>query len=281
MGARSIQTKLIEFAGHNSVTRPVWRFYRSLRIKQRSPFDNIYHCCTQKTASQWFRGIFADPVFTDYTGLESIPFIDLGLRGTRFERPFPLCSVVTHLYIDYPTYQAIPKPGRYRAFFVMRDPRDAVISWYFSARYSHALLAPIPEMRLALQDMDLHAGLKYIIDRLEEYGSFAAQRSWLDASVDVDVQLFRYEDLARDNREFLHRLLDYLEVPLPAGAFEALYNRHNFARLALGREQGTEDINSHYRKGIVGDWRNHFDDEVTRHFRRVTGDTLERLGYEP
>ena len=40
-----------------------------------SPFDNVYHCCTQKTASQWFRGIFADPAFADHTGLEEVPFV--------------------------------------------------------------------------------------------------------------------------------------------------------------------------------------------------------------
>jgi hypothetical protein len=170
MAARSTQTKLIEFATSNSAIRPLWRVYRKLHVKQRSPFDNIYHCCTQKTASQWFRGIFADPVFADYTGLESVPFIDLGLRGTSIKTAFPVGSVVTHLYIDYPTYQAIPKPERFRVFFVMRDPRDAVVSWYFSARYSHAL-----------------------------------------------------------------------------------YDRHNFTRLALGRVQGNQDIHSHYRKGIVGE----------------------------
>jgi hypothetical protein len=281
MGAKSTRTKLIEFASRNSVVRPVWRFYRSLRIKEHSPFDNIYHCCTQKTASQWFRGIFADPVFADYTGLESVPFIDLGLRGARFDKPFPLGSVATHLYIDYPTYQTIPKPEHFRTLFVMRDPRDAVMSWYFSARYSHALVEPIPEMRLALQGRDLQSGLKYIIDKLEEYGSFEAQRSWLAASANSEVQIFHYEDLARDNRAFLRKLLDYLQVPLPSGAFDALYNRHNFSRLARGREQGKQDIHSHYRKGVAGDWRNYFDEEVTRHFRRVTGGTLERLGYEP
>ena len=252
-----------------------------MRLKQRSPFDNIYHCCTQKTASQWFRGIFADPVFADYTGLESVPFIDLGLRRASFDRPFPRGSVVTHLYIDYPTYRAIPKPERFRTLFVMRDPRDTVVSWYFSARYSHAVLEPIPEMRLALEGQDLQAGLKYIIDKLEEYGSFAAQRSWLAASADSKVHIFRYEDLAQDNRAFLRRLLEYLQVSLPSRAFGALYDRHNFKRLALGREQGKQDIHSHYRKGIVGDWQNYFDEEVTRHFRSVTGDTLELLGYEP
>lgn len=35
----------------------------TIEVKNRAPFDNIYHCCTQKTASQWFRALFNDEVF--------------------------------------------------------------------------------------------------------------------------------------------------------------------------------------------------------------------------
>ena len=44
-----------------------------------------------------------------------------------------------------------------------------------------------------------------------------------------------------------------------------------------GRRAGVEDTASHYRKGVAGDWENHFDDEVTATFREVTGDLLEAL----
>jgi hypothetical protein len=279
MAAKILQTKLVELANRNAVLRPLWSAWRRARAVARSPFDNIYHCCTQKTASQWFRGIFADPAFTDYTGLEEFPYVSDGLRTARFDAPFPPRTVATHLYVDYRTYLAITKPSRYRTFFVLRDPRDIVTSWYFSALYSHAGVGTIPEKRTQLAQLDLRAGLKLVVDQIDALGLFEAQHSWLDAAGDPMVAVFRYEELAADNHAFLRKLLDYLEVPMPAGRIAALSRRHSFERHANGRAQGLEDAHSHYRKGVAGDWKNFFDDEVLAHFNSVAGDTTRRLGY--
>jgi glycosyltransferase involved in cell wall biosynthesis len=247
---------------------------------QRFPFDNIYYCCTQKTASQWFRAIFGDRVFFDHTGLVMIPYDELGLRFARFDTPFRKGAIATHLYVDYATYLSIPKPDRSKAFFILRDPRDIVVSWYFSARHSHPLIDPIPEMRKDLVRLSLTGGMKYIIDKLEAFGSFAAQRSWMEAQGDPNVKVFRYEEFARDNRAFLRQLLDYLEIEMPPQDFDELYSRHAFKKLAKGRSRGQEKQKAHYRKGVAGDWQNYFDDEVMAHFRDVTKDTLALLGYD-
>ncbi|MCB1970165.1 MAG: sulfotransferase domain-containing protein [Geminicoccaceae bacterium] len=279
MAAKTLRTKIVEFANRAPLIAPIWRNYRSLRTKEYSPFDNIYHCCTQKTASQWFRGVFADPLFTDHTGLVSVPFIDLGLADARIDEPLDRGTIGTHLYIDYPTYRAIPKPESYRTFFVMRDPRDLIVSWYFSARYSHPLVRPVDELRPRLESLEFEDGMIFLIDKLHEYGTFTAQLSWMEADGDRHVRLMRYEDLAADNRAFLAMLLDYLKVPMSSEAFETLYARNNFQTLTGPREQGDEDIHAHNRKGVAGDWRNHFTDRISAHFHDVMGDGMARLGY--
>ena len=153
-------------------------------------------------------------------------------------------------------------------------------SWYFSALYSHANVGAIPLLRVQLAQLDFCAGMKLVIDQVESLGLFEAQRSWLDAASDPDVTIFRYEDLAADNHEFLRNLLRYLEVPMPDDSLAALSHRHSFERHAEGRSQGDENRGSHYRKGIAGDWKNHFDKEIAAYFKAVTGDTVVRLGYE-
>ena len=47
-----------------------------------------------------------------------------------------------------------------------------------------------------------------------------------------------------------------------------------------GRERGTEDVGSHYRKGIAGDWVNYFEPQHVEAFNAHFGDLLSRLGYE-
>jgi hypothetical protein len=162
---------------------------------------------------------------------------------------------------------------------VLRDPRDIVTSWYFSALYSHAGVGSIPAKREQLTHLDMREGLKLVIDQIDALGLFDAQRSWLEAAGDPAVAVFRYEELAADNAAFLRKLLDYLEVPMPAQAIADLAARHSFSRHAEGRAQGLEDLHSHYRKGVAGDWKNFFDEDVLGHFEAVAGETARRLGY--
>lgn len=251
-----------------------------VKVVRKSPYENIYHCCTQKTASQWLRAIFSDPTVLKYTGLNAHPYVRLGLNYASFSQPLPAKTIGVHLYIGYPVYLTIPKPSAYKTFFVLRDPRDIIVSWYFSARFSHTLIDPIPDLRKDLKKIDFHEGMKYIIDRLDEWGSFEAQRSWINADEEGGkVRIFRYEDLAGDNLNFLIQLFDYLNILMPEDKLLSLYGRHRFEKHSGLRKQGVEDRYSHYRKGVSGDWRNYFDSSIENYFRKKTEDLLETLGY--
>jgi hypothetical protein len=270
-------------------------------------YSNIYHCCTQKTASQWFRQVFADPVFFRYSGLSMVPYEVIGLRFARthsedvalpvkwtmpwvkegrdldaaaseriLRRGFPSRTIATHLYVDYGTYSAIPKRGSHRTFFVLRDPRDIVVSWYYSARYSHENISVIPELRAALKGLEPQEGFRRVIDTLQWWRSFDAQRSWARSG----EKIFRYEDLAADELRFTKNLLDFLDVRIPDAEVEALCARHSFQTKSGGRAHGAEDVRSHWRKGVSGDWRTRFDGETLAYFRRVTGDLVRELGYD-
>ncbi|MGR9099755.1 MAG: sulfotransferase domain-containing protein [Gammaproteobacteria bacterium] len=188
-------------------------------------------------------------------------------------------SIITQLYVGYPTYQRIPKPEKYKTFFILRDPRDIVVSWYFSTRYSHKPVSYVPEYRKRLEKMDLKEGLKFTIDVMN-LGIFPIQRSWMSGAVhDRNAAIFRFEDFAEDNQKFLAEIFDYLEISLTENERNELTERYAFKKLTRGRSQGAEDRMSHFRKGIAGDWQNYFDASITNYFNRVAGGLLEQLGY--
>ena len=54
----------------------------------------------------------------------------------------------------------------------------------------------------------------------------------------------------------------------------------SFERLTDGRRRGQEQTGAHMRKGIVGDWRNHFDEAAQATFHKQAGDLLKELGYD-
>jgi Sulfotransferase domain len=243
--------------------------------------DNIYYCCSQKTGSQWLKRVFIDHAFYQATGLKVLPYVALGMKYAHIDQAVPRHTVLTHLYASYDTYASIPKPRRFKTFYVVRDPRDAVVSWYYSARFSHNLIDPIPWLRERLDAVDFEDGMTFLIDTLAEWQFFDCQRSWFAGGrADPSVRIFRYEDLARDEAAFLRDLLGYLDVRMSNQVFTDLCERHAFAKYSKGRNKAVEDQNSHYRRGSSGDWREKFTDKIHKHFHATTGDLTAVLGYQ-
>jgi hypothetical protein len=56
---------------------------------------------------------------------------------------------------------------------------------------------------------------------------------------------------------------------------------HRFEAQTRGRRAGSEDTGSHYRKGVAGDWVNHFDDVHVKAFKDRFEGLIPKLGYEP
>ena len=257
-------------------------------VARRSEVRNIYHCCVHKTGSQWIRKVFADPAVYRATGLRTYaygPRLDDGdrsrsYRDLSFDRSFPAGRIVSPLYMPYEGFVALTKPEPWRAFFVMRDPRDVVVSWYFSSISSHPTNSSrgMQRTREHLATLDEEQGLIDSISRLGQYGLFDALRSWADVD-GPQVLVIRYEDLIGEDRErWWKRLLDHCDVVLSDTEREALLARYSFQVLS-GRRPGQEDTGSKLRKGVAGDWRNHFTPAVEAAFSAEVADLVRRTGY--
>ena len=244
----------------------------------------VYHCCIQKSASRWFLRFFRDRELQGYTGLavyEPKENFVPGGPDLRALGEIPTGFFVTPLYVRYGDFAArVPKPPEYRAFYVMRDPRDIVVSDYFSLRYSHPTTHEyICTMREKLSRMSKEDGLAERIENAR--GSyFSVLAEWGAAEADELVRLFRYEDLFGPDQEIaIADLLVHCRLRIPRRVLRRLLAKHSFERLA-GRPQGQEEVRQHYRKGVAGDWRNHFTEGHKRLFKSKAGELLVALGYE-
>lgn len=261
------------------------RFY----VYHQSENENVFHCTVQKSASQWIRSIVTDERIYRYSGLTSYQYTQEMPGGfdprkiteMSFDKPFPARTFVTPLYIDYESFKKIPKPRKYKVFFLMRDPRDLLISWYFSAKYSHALVGDLGRIRQELHRLDLVDGLLYGIDCLEDVGIFKAQRSWADSpSNDTNVMLVKYEHLIKpDSAALFRQVLNHCDIRIPNNQLNDLLELYSFEKLS-GRKRGQEDQNAHYRKGVQGDWKNYFNDKIQNRFMEASDDLLAAWRYE-
>lgn len=200
----------------------------------------------------------------------------------------------------------------YRGFHVIRDPRDIVVSGYFSHRYSHPrseYKSPwLWQHRSHLASLpDLESGLLAEIEFCSTY--FARLHEWNYQN--PNILEIRYEGLIVEPMVTFMQIYRFWGIRVPAFAPLALaqllpnyvqyrlhgrslpkrtdlpqlvlwllLRRHAFARKSGGRARGTENIEHHYRKGIAGDWRNYFTPRLKDAFKQGYPNLLSKLGYE-
>ena len=250
--------------------------HRAVRIQHTSQYSAIYHCCVQKTGSRWIKNLLSDRRTYKYSGLRHVELP----RGAVTEQLAPPRAIVGPLYVPFDQFLAVPKPNPHRSFFVMRDPRDIVVSWYFSILYSHDPKPGILRHRLELERRSKSEGIIYAIEE-QQRTSFAAIRSWREAAtVNASAPpLVRFEDLIGPQQfEHMGSLFDACDIRMPDGKLRELLDHYSFERMS-NRSPGEEDVHSKYRKGVAGDWRNHFDADVAAAFEDRVGNLPALLGY--
>lgn len=163
----------------------------------------------------------------------------------------------------------------YRKFIIIRDLRDTLVSAYFSFKISHAPLTNnLLRWRENLQNLDKEKGLIYLMDEvLQRLANI--QTSWLDNESFV----IKYEDLLDNQYEIIEEIIDRCEINIERQRLHEIVRTHSFEGMA-NRKKGQEDINSHQRKGIAGDWQNHFSETIKTEFKQRFGDALIKTGYE-
>src|SRR6202034_3098967 len=162
-------------------------------------------------------------------------------------------------------------------FVLIRDLRDTLVSAYFSIRNSHPVDNPVVEKwRIVLSKLNQEDGMIYLMETwLNLSGNI--QRSWLESGEAV----FRLEDCMTDAVGSLTQMFQKgWGLAVDPQRLKAVATKHSFERLSGGRQRGSEEVSSHYRKGIHGDWQNHFTPAITRRFKTLYNDVLVMGGYE-
>lgn len=95
-----------------------------------------------------------------------------------------------------------------------------------------------------------------------------------------NVYMLRYEDLLKDTEGVMMNMLtDFFNIEVDEKRLKQIVHKFSFENQTK-RKNGVEDPNSFLRKGIVGDWKNYFNEDAKRIFKEHAGNELIRLGYE-
>jgi hypothetical protein len=265
---------------------------------------------------------------------------DLGLAFANVHSPamfnYHLDSFVKDRQVDFLAYtnadiQYVKELNDFRGFHAIRDPRDIVVSAYFSHLHSHPTneWTALIDHRKKLQKVSKNEGLflemdfrkkqfeylynwdycqpnvlelkmeKLIADPYEEIAKALSFLNIVNPPVALMVRTLSLVNPAGRSAAFKDRIISvFLKIttrlqshkkPVPssgqspkitaAALLKHIFN-NRFSSKTSGRLRGDENVASHYRKGLAGDWINHFTPEHCRYFKERYSDVLLKLGYE-
>lgn len=235
----------------------------------------LYHLTFYKSGSQWIRDVLADPRIVRYSGHELLAGgVDGQSQGLPEISPGGIAAPV---YSVSAAHWSLRDSSANRALVVLRDPRDIVVSMVYSVSLSHTptgatrlLRGPLAEASPANR---IRFGMYLISHWAETLGS------WKLGERVSNAYVTRYEDLVADLAGEMRRVFNFLEWDVPDQVVEEVAAENSFQSRS-GRKPGVENEFSHRRKGIVGDWRNHFDRELGEAFETTFPSLLTDLGYE-
>lgn len=241
----------------------------------------VFHITHWKAGSQWIRAVL------EQAARDRIVPIKEDMSHVCID-PIVTGGVYTPVYLTRETFtkHAIFAPNQTR-FLIIRDLRDTLVSWYFSMKVSHGLAGSLVTevvggFRQTLNKLPFEEGMLFLMDYgladngLADNACIAnIQLSWLHAGETV----FRYEELLADEQETFRRIFAHCGFNISDERRKQIVEANSFER-QTGRRRGLEDIMAHHRKGIHGDWRNHFTPRIKSEFKDRLGQVLIETGYE-
>jgi hypothetical protein len=235
----------------------------------------VVHITLVKSGSQWVRDVLCAPELLKYSGIsfsgETCNFLTKGLfvlPEGQFSGPIYNMNRVE--------WQSWKCPGD-KAVVILRDPRDRLISLLFSILYSHETVSVVESFGNILSSIPNNNNrIKLLI---LNFGVLVRIYLTWEIHAEDDAIVMRYESLLQDQSAGFRRILDWLGWPVPAEVLDTVVERLSF-KTRSGRSPGETDIFSHYRRGIIGDWRNHFSREHGKLWEQLYPGFLKTIGYE-
>jgi hypothetical protein len=243
-----------------------------------------------KCATQWMKGLARG------IGVVVERTVHRYFNAREFGRdlgsiPDPGSTMICYTNADV---RYVARVANLRGWHMVRDPRDIVVSSYFSHLHSHpsqvyagadsaSQQRDLPERdryRVALQSVSKDDGL--MMELKERETQFSVMTKWdYDQENVLEV---RMEEVTADPVPALREITTFVGLYGVNGLGDEkladIVAANEFRVYAGGREPGEEDVSSHYRKGVPGDWKLHFGPEHIDYFKQHYNNLLLTLGYE-
>jgi len=268
-----------------------WRFRTekdllSNKRTSRSTHPSILHFSLNKAATQYTKAILkrcakanslVHAGMNEYAFHSNLPFLD-GLTAEEMRDFVHVFHKTGYLYSAFGgMIEGIPNLTDYKVVLMVRDPRDILVSGYFSKVKTH-MEPSVRSNKYETFMRERREAERLSIDKyvLATSGRLTHQMNRYDllfAEAGVQPFITRYEDMTADFENWLAGLLGACELKVSDRLFRKIVADN------AGLTPREEDASRHVRKGRPGDYSDKLQKSTIRRLNRLFAPALERYGY--
>lgn len=163
-----------------------------------------------------------------------------------------------------------------KAIFITRDPRDMVVSLYYFAKkdipsWNFNQLSKSDCISLIIKGFSINPekppfkGRHPDIDRV-----FRSRFPWREVKTAYSTTFEKFIRSEKSREQEIKNIAEHLEMPLTK----------ELLTYCVDTLIGYTNYPYNFRKGIIGDWKNHFTEEHKELFKKIAGQLLIEEGYE-
>lgn len=229
-------------------------------------------------------------IFDDYTGLSSsdLTFDEIDklrpdvYRMQSKESDELIFKKVHDKYYKVDDHQALfPSEVSKGVIYLIRNPLDVLVSFaYHSARPVDKMIKTMNNPAYAFCDKNtkLANQLRQILGSWSDHVS-----SWTEQK-EIPVHVMRYEDMMTDTLKTFTRAVSFIGLPSSETEIINALNKSDFKVLSeqekqAGFKEKMIKSEAFFRKGVIGDWRNHLTEELKDEIIRKHKTIMQKFGY--
>ncbi|XP_040271536.1 sulfotransferase 2B1-like isoform X2 [Bufo bufo] len=226
--------------------------------------DDVYIVSYPKSGTTWMMEILSllckNGDFTwcrEVPNFMRIPWLDVSGLG---EKLVDECQSPRFLASHLPI-QCFPKSlssSKAKIIYIARSPKDVLVSLYHFANMSY----------LVKKSNSFDEFMKDFLQGRVPFGSwFDHIKGWMQMKDNKNFLFVTYEDLSQDHRGTIKKICTFLEKELEEQAIDLVVEHSSFKSMknnSMSNNSLVPDYvidtknNNFMRKGIIGDWKNHF-----------------------
>lgn len=228
-----------------------------IEVPEPSQYESFFVFSIQKAGSVMLDGIMEDIC----TNLD-IPFINI--PSSAFQQGIPeslliideIHSILNHKGYCFAGFRSVPEYlysfplenlKKSKKILLIRDPRDILVSHYFSIKNSHEVPTgkqgmEILELRQKAQNIEIN---DYVLQQSKNFQDLFTRFSIIEE--DNLLKVFRYEDIIFNKEQWIEDMLNFLEFNLSKETIKNISNKYDIF-------PEKEDPNKHIRKVTPGDF---------------------------